>query len=200
MNFLAHIYLSGTNPRIQIGNFMGDGIRGKDYKHYHTDIQTGVLLHRSIDSFTDFHPVFRQSKYRLVPKYNHFSGIIIDMFYDHFLAKEWHLFHHNQLEDFAADFYQNLEKYKDELNIKTRELLPYMTKQNWLIRYANLTDLQQILKQMDHRFSIKSNMHEAVEDLYEHYEAFQREFHLFFKDLMVHAETEKHRIEKELKK
>lgn len=200
MNFLAHIYLSGTNPRIQIGNFMGDGIRGKDYKHYHTDIQTGVLLHRSIDSFTDFHPIFRQSKYRLVPKYNHFSGIIIDMFYDHFLAKEWYLYHHNQLEDFAADFYQNLEKYKDELNIKTRELLPYMTQQNWLVRYANLTDLQQILKQMDHRFSIKSNMHEAVEDLYEHYEAFQWEFHLFFKDLMVHAETEKHRIEKELKK
>jgi len=200
MNFLAHIYLSGTNPRIQIGNFMGDGIRGKDYKHYHTDIQLGVLLHRSIDSFTDFHPVFRQSKHRLVPKYNHFSGIIVDMFYDHFLAKEWHLYHHGQLEDFAADFYQNLEKYKDELNIKTRELLPYITQQNWLIRYANLTDLQQILKQMDHRFSIKSNMHEAVEDLYEYYEVFQREFHLFFKDLMIHAETEKQRIEKQLKK
>jgi len=200
MNFLAHIYLSGTNERIQIGNFMGDGIRGKDYKHYHTDIQLGVLLHRSIDSFTDFHPIFRQSKYRLVPKFNHFSGIIIDMFYDHFLAKEWSMYHHENLEVFTQRFYRSLENHKDELNIKTRDLLPYLVNQNWLERYANLTDLQQILKQMDQRFSLKSNMNEAVDDLYEHYEDFQREFHLFFKDLMVHAEAERFRIGEELKK
>lgn len=200
MNFLAHIYLSGTNERIQIGNFMGDGIRGKDYKHYHTDIQLGVLLHRSIDSFTDFHPVFRQSKHRLVPKFNHFSGIIIDMFYDHFLAKEWEMYHHENLAVFTQRFYQSLEDHKDELNIKTRDLLPYLVKQNWLDRYAHLTDLQQILKQMDQRFPLKSNMNEAVEDLYANYEDFQREFHLFFKDLMVHAEAERFRIGEELKK
>ena len=200
MNFLAHIYLSGTNERIQIGNFMGDGIRGKDYKHYHSDIQLGVLLHRSIDSFTDFHPIFRQSKHRLVPKFNHFSGIIIDMFYDHFLAKEWEMYHHEDLEVFTQRFYQSLENHKDELNIKTRDLLPYLVKQNWLERYAHLTDLQQILKQMDQRFPLKSNMNEAVEDLYANYDDFQREFHLFFKDLMVHAEAERFRIAEELKK
>ncbi len=200
MNFLAHIYLSGTNERIQIGNFMGDGIRGKDYKHYHTDIQLGVLLHRSIDSYTDFHSIFRQSKHRLVPKFNHFSGIIIDMFYDHFLAKEWKLYHHEDLEVFTQKFYQNLEKHYSELNQKTRNLLPYLTKQNWLQRYANLTDLQQILKQMDNRFAMKSNMNEAVEDLYQHYDDFQREFHLFFKDLMIHANAEKVRLEQEFKK
>lgn len=200
MNFLAHIYLSGTNPRIQIGNFMGDGIRGKDYKKYHPDIQVGVLLHRSIDSFTDFHPVFRQSKHRLVPKYNHFSGIIVDMFYDHFLAKEWSLYHHEELHVFCQRFYRELENHYKELNLKTRDLLPYLLKQNWLERYAHLTDLQQILKQMDSRFSFPSKMNESVEDLFEHYESFQREFHLFFKDLMVHSESEKKRIEQELKK
>ena len=62
MNYLAHIYLSGENQRIQLGNFMGDGIRGKDYLHFHEDIQLGVLLHRAIDSYTDMHPVFRKSK------------------------------------------------------------------------------------------------------------------------------------------
>src|SRR5690554_2414910 len=200
MNFLAHIYLSGTNPRIQIGNFMGDGIRGKDYQRFHPDIQVGVLLHRSIDSFTDFHPVFRQSKHRLVPKYNHFSGIIVDMFYDHFLAKEWSLYHHEELHVFCQRFYRELENHYQELNLKTRGLLPYLLKQNWLERYAHLTDLQQILKQMDSRFSFPSKMNESVEDLFEHYEAFQREFHLFFKDLMVHSESEKKRIEQELKK
>jgi len=197
MNFLAHIYLSGDNSRIKLGNFMGDGIRGKDYKHYHTDIQIGVLLHRSIDSFTDFHPIFRQSKYRLVPKFNHLSGIMVDMFYDHFLAKEWHLYHHEELSVFCQRFYQELESHYQELNLKTRNLLPYLKTQNWLERYANLTDLQQILQQMDHRFSFKSNMNEGVDDLYEHYDDFQREFHLFFKGLMVHSESEKRRLEEQ---
>ena len=84
--------------------------------------------------------------------------------------------------------------------MKTQNLLPYLIKGNWLLRYANLTDLQQILKQMDHRFAMKSNMNEAVDDLYANYEDFQREFHLFFKDLMVHAETERIRIGEELRK
>ncbi|HUH25254.1 MAG TPA: acyl carrier protein phosphodiesterase [Flavobacterium sp.] len=197
---MAHIYLSGSNPRVQIGNFMGDGIRGKDYRHFHPDIQMGVLLHRSIDSFTDFHPIFRQSKYRIVPKFNHFSGILIDMFYDHFLAKEWSLYHHEPLDIFCQRFYQELQNHYEELNLKTRNLLPYLLKQNWLERYANLTDLQQILKQMDSRFSFHSHMNEAVEDLYEHYDEFQREFHLFFKDLMIHAENEKKRLTEEFKK
>ena len=200
MNFLAHIFLSGDNERIQIGNFMGDGIRGKDYLHFHVDIQIGVLLHRSIDSFTDFHPVFRQSKHRLVPKFNHFSGIIVDMFYDHFLANEWHLYHSDSLNVFVNRFYKSLQNHKTELNTKTEHLLPYLINQNWLERYAHLTDLQQILQQMDNRFSIKSNMKDSVEDLYEHYDDFQREFHLFFKDLMLHAENEKTRITQDLKK
>lgn len=200
MNFLAHIFLSGTNERIQIGNFMGDGIRGSDYKNFHIDIQIGVLLHRSIDSFTDFHPIFRQSKHRLVPKYNHFSGIIVDMFYDHFLAKEWDMYHHQDLKIFTQNFYNALQNHKSELNLKTQQLLPYLTNQNWLERYAFLTDLQQILQQMDNRFAMKSNMSDSVEDLHEHYPDFQREFHLFFKDLMVHAALELQRISNELQK
>lgn len=200
MNFLAHIYLSGDNPRIQIGNFMGDGIRGKDYQRFHPDIQTGVLLHRSIDSFTDFHPVFRQSKYRLVPKFNHFSGIIVDMFYDHFLAKEWSIYHHEDLHIYCQNFYHNLEQHQGELNQKTRNLLPYLLKQNWLERYASLTDLQQILKQMDSRFSFSSKMNESVDDLYENYEEFKNEFRLFFKDLMVHSEQELKRIKQDYRK
>ncbi|WCM42794.1 ACP phosphodiesterase [Flavobacterium sp. CBA20B-1] len=200
MNFLAHIYLSGTNERIQIGNFMGDGIRGKDYKNYHNDIQIGVLLHRSIDSFTDFHPIFRQSKHRLVPKYNHFSGIIVDMFYDHFLAKEWKMYHHEDLQFFTQRFYQSLENHQDELNLKTQQLLPYLTHQNWLERYAHLTDLQQILQQMDNRFAMKSNMSDSVDDLHTFYDDFQREFHLFFKDLMIHSDKELQRLVNEFKK
>ena len=79
MNYLAHIYLSGDNDLIKIGNFMADGIKGHEYEKFPEIIQKGILLHRQIDSFTDFHPVYRQSKHRLHNIYGHYSGVIMDM-------------------------------------------------------------------------------------------------------------------------
>lgn len=195
MNYLAHIYLSGENPRIQIGNFMGDGIRGKEYKHFHPDIQIGVLLHREIDTFTDMHPIFRKSKYRLVPKYNHFSGIIIDMFYDHFLAKHWSLYHHIPLNEYAKKFYETLATFENELNQKTKNILPYITKYNWLERYQYLIELQSILSQMDQRFSFPSKMNESVELLHKQYDLFEDEFFKFFRELMIFSEKKKIELE-----
>ena len=83
MNFLAHIYLSGDNDLIKIGNFMADGVRGNDYLDFPEEIQKGIILHRAIDTFTDAHPIFRKSKHRLHEKYGHYSGVIIDILYDH---------------------------------------------------------------------------------------------------------------------
>ena len=84
MNFLAHLYLSGDDDFVKIGNFMADGIRGKDYQNYPERIQLGVLLHRAIDTYTDNHTIFRQGKHRLHEKYGHYSGVIMDILYDYF--------------------------------------------------------------------------------------------------------------------
>ncbi len=89
MNFLAHIYLSGNDTDLIIGNFIADGIKGKKYKKFSPGIQKGILLHREIDTFTDAHPIVRQSTKRLHKNYGHYSGIIVDILYDHFLAKNW---------------------------------------------------------------------------------------------------------------
>lgn len=198
MNYLAHIYLSGENQRIQLGNFMGDGIRGKDYLHFHSDIQLGILLHRAIDSYTDMHPIFRKSKHRLVPQFNHLSGIIVDMFYDHFLAKHWALYHHEDLHIFAQKFYKSLITYQEELNVKTRTITPYISKYNWLERYQYITDLQTILAQMDKRFSFPSNMSESIELLHKEYEKFEEEFFIFFSELMVFTDNKIKQLKVEL--
>lgn len=87
MNFLAHIYLSGDNEMVTIGNFIADGVRGKQYKKFPKDIQIGILLHRQIDTFTDAHPIVRQSTKRLHKNYSHYSGVIVDILYDHFWLK-----------------------------------------------------------------------------------------------------------------
>ena len=106
MNFLAHIYLSGDNDFIKIGNFMADSIKGDNYNNYPEYIRKGILLHRSIDSFTDLHPVFRKSKHRLHDRYGHYSGVIMDIFYDHFLAKNWSNYSEIPLEKYVFNFYQ----------------------------------------------------------------------------------------------
>ncbi|MEQ8424061.1 MAG: DUF479 domain-containing protein, partial [Cyclobacteriaceae bacterium] len=90
MNFLAHIYLSGDNAQLMIGNFIGDFVKGKNLSaRYNPDVVLGIELHRAIDEYTDSHDVVQKSKVRLRPKYRHYSGVIVDMFYDHFLAKNW---------------------------------------------------------------------------------------------------------------
>lgn len=185
MNFLAHIYLSEDNDFIKIGNFMADGIRGKDYEQYPIDIQKGILLHRAIDSFTDLHPVYRQSKHRLHKDYGHYSGVIMDIFYDHFLAKNWIKYSNIPLEKFTSHFYQILENNYDLLTPKTQRLLPYMKSQNWLLNYASIEGIEAILFQMDFRTQNKSKMQFSGKELREFYIDFENEFTLFFEELRI---------------
>ena len=87
MNYLAHIYLSNEEEEITLGNFIADGVKGKKYIQFPSGIQQGILLHRAIDSFTDTHPIVRKSTKRLHKKYGHYSGVIVDILYDHFNYK-----------------------------------------------------------------------------------------------------------------
>lgn len=189
MNFLAHIYLSGTNELIKIGNFMADGIRGNDYLNFPDDIQKGVLLHRKIDTFTDANSIYRKSKHRLHEKYGHYSGVIMDIVYDHFLAKNWSKYSDEKLENYAANFYKSLEDNYQIITPKTKNLLPYMMEQNWLVSYATIAGLEMILFQMDYRTKHRVNMQEAVVELKAHYTEFEKEFTLFFEELRNYCKS-----------
>ena len=125
MNYLAHIYLSGNHPNIMIGNFVADSIKGKKYLSYPTEIKKGILLHRKIDTTTDAHPSFRKSTKRLHEKYGHYSGIIVDIFYDHFLAKNWTDYSDIPLEDYIQSFYKLLRDNFDILPENIQKMGPY---------------------------------------------------------------------------
>ena len=185
MNFLAHIYLSGDNDLIKIGNFMADGIRGKQFENYPLEIQKGIVLHRSIDTFTDAHPIFRQSTKRLHQNYHHYAGVIVDVLYDHFLAKNWKNYSDEKLTDFVDHFYQSLVQNKQLLSDRTVTIMPIMFKENWLVAYASINGIQHILTQMDRRTKNQSNMRFAVQDLTDFYTEFENEFTTFFKELIV---------------
>lgn len=188
MNFLAHIYLSGDNDLIKIGNFMADGIRGKNYLNYPPDVQKGIVLHRAIDTFTDAHPIFRQSTKKLHARYHHYAGVIIDIFYDHFLAKNWVNYSNENLENYVTDFYQSLSDNIPILTEKTIGMMPYMFEENWLLIYQTVEGIEHILTQMDKRTMNQSKMRFATEELTEFYTEFEQEFTVFFEELRAHAQ------------
>lgn len=197
MNFLAHIYLSGDNELITIGNFVGDGVRGNKYKLYPTELQVGIQLHRHIDTFTDAHPIFRQCTKRLHKGYGHYSGVIVDIFFDHFLAKNWQAYSNIPLNLYINDFYKTLIKNLDLLPPRFKKLTPIMIEGNWLLSYASIEGIQLVLNGMNQRTKGQSKMNEATKELKEHYEAFEKDFTFFFEDLIEFSTIKRIEIKKQ---
>ncbi|MAO07471.1 MAG: ACP phosphodiesterase [Alteromonas sp.] len=184
MNYLAHIYLSGTSEGVIIGNFIADGIKGKKYQKYPAEIQKGILLHRNIDSYTDQHPIVRQSTARLHQNYGHYSGVIVDILYDHFLAKNWTQYHKTPLEGYVENFYGLLRENFEILPSRIQKMMPYMIRDNWLLSYQSVEGIARILSQMNRRTQGKSKMDLAIVELETYYEEFEKEFTAFFAELL----------------
>ncbi|WP_299110414.1 ACP phosphodiesterase [uncultured Winogradskyella sp.] len=197
MNFLAHIYLSGDNELITIGNLVGDGVRGNKYKLYPTEIQIGIQLHRHIDTFTDAHPIFRQCTKRLHKGYGHYSGVIVDIFFDHFLAKNWATYSDVPLAEYIDDFYKSLSKNIEILPPRFKRITPAMIEGNWLLSYATIEGIQTVLNGMNHRTEGRSKMDEATKELREYYDAFETDFTSFFEELMTFSVKKRVEIEAE---
>ncbi len=194
MNFLAHIYLSGDNDFLKIGNFMADSIKGKSYKKYPPNLQQGILLHRKIDTFTDAHPTVFKSSHRLFPKYSHYATVIVDVLYDHFLARDWLLYHEQPLEDFVKDFYALLDKNFDLLPKNVQRFYPIMVAQNWLVSYKSLEGLEKILWQMNGRVKTDIFLDKAIKDIKQDYLLYETEFTSFFEEIRVFAKRERENL------
>lgn len=185
MNFLAHIYLSFGDPEITLGNFMGDSIKGKQYLDFPETIQKGILLHRAIDSYTDAHPIPKISSKRLHSRYSHYSRVIVDIYYDHFLAGNWGNYSEVPLSQYTASFYALLEENLDWMPVRIKRMAPYMISDNWLLNYRELEGIERVLTGMDRRTGHRSGMSEAIVDLQKYYDEFEREFILFFDELVI---------------
>ncbi|MCO7186380.1 acyl carrier protein phosphodiesterase [Tenacibaculum sp. XPcli2-G] len=185
MNFLAHLYLSDNNTNVMIGNFIADHVKGRNFSHYHEDIQKGILLHREIDTYTDAHKIVRISKRRLHKRYRHYDGVIIDIFYDHYLAKNWKNYSQIPLDVYVNSVYNLLQDNIDILPEKTQEMLPYMIQYDWLYNYQFAKGIQEVLNGMNRRTNGKSKMNLATGDLLENYQIFENDFTTFFENLRV---------------
>lgn len=189
INFLAHLYLSGPNEKIALGNFMGDFVKGKEHAKYDRLIQVGILLHREIDHFTDSHPLVKKSTSRLKEKYRHYAGVIVDVFYDHYLAKNFEQFSSTPLESFVEQQYHLLQNNENILPARAKSMLPYMIRGNWLVNYKEPRGIQKALQGMSRRTTFDSKMDEAIKELKEYDDIFQAEFLSFFPIIIKHAQN-----------
>lgn len=191
MNFLAHLYLSGDNEDIITGNFIADHVKGNGINKFSESIRDGIFLHREIDQFTDSHPQFILSKNRLVPNYRKYAGVIVDMYYDHFLSAFWQQYSDEPIEKFTRRMYKILLKRFLMLPAKTKRILPFMAKDNWLVGYGNPEGLGRALSGMAYRTPFESGMENAVNDLQENYALFKQEFEAFFPEIIEYTNMQK---------
>lgn len=184
MNLVAHQILSFNQPLVQIGNHMGEVVKGKSFTNYTLDVVKGIKLHRHIDSFTDDHNVVKQSTARLHKDYNKYSPVIVDVFYDYLLIKNWHLFSNEDFTTFKAKCYELLLAYKDLYPQKLVQITELLVKNDWYDKYRTLEGIEHTLKQMSRKTKFPNNMYMAVKALYVAEESFNREFLEFFPLLM----------------
>ncbi len=184
MNYLAHLYLSGDYRDIMIGNFIGDAVKGRDYEKYSAGIIEGIKLHRKIDAFTDNNEIVKKSKTRLYPNYHKYAGVIVDVFYDHFLAANWADYSSVPLDEYAQNVYDIMQESRDAFPGKIKRILPYMISGNWLCGYARIEGIDMALKGMASRTKFRSNMENAAGDLRKDYHLYEAEFRQFFPELI----------------
>ncbi|MGB3212055.1 MAG: acyl carrier protein phosphodiesterase [Desulforhopalus sp.] len=192
---MAHLYLSGDSDQVMLGNFITDFIKGKGGEPYRREVYLGILLHREIDSYTDQHQQVAVSKQRLWQRHRHYSSVIVDIFYDHFLAKNWQKFSIISLEDFACHSYTTIQRFDNLLPPKAKQVLPHMIANNWLVNYGKLEGVNRALQGMARRASFLSLMDRAIEDLQKDYEKFENDFEVFFPELAAHSKTYLRRLE-----
>ncbi|MCK4745883.1 MAG: DUF479 domain-containing protein [Bacteroidales bacterium] len=194
MNFLAHTYLSGCNEDIILGNFMGDYVKGRNYLQFPEQVKRGILIHRDIDSFTDMHPITRRGKQRIADRYHKYAGIIIDIFYDHFLASLWDGFSTLPLHEFVNRTYDLLKRNYQVLPAAIKRWFPTFLENNWMMAYQSIDGIELVLERMSANTSLPNHAGYAVEVLSDRYSTFKEDFLEFF-PLIIQFLEEKYKIE-----
>ena len=189
MNYLAHTYLSGDNDGVKIGNFLGDWVKGSDYLKFSEDIQTGILLHRNIDMFTDQHTIVRLSASRFQSRYARYSGVITDIVYDHYLANNWKDFSDLPLRDYVNRMHNVMLNHFEILPERLQNYLPGFMNERWIERYATLEGIRDVLDTMSKRTSLPNETEFAISVVEAFYNDFRHEFFDFFGQLIEFVES-----------
>ena len=199
MNFLAHLFLAGpgaippdvgaeTYADHLLGQFIADSVPGQRLGAYPPAVQAGIRAHRAIDTFTDQHPVVRRTTARLrAAGYGKYAGVVADVFFDHFLARNFAQFTPEPLAGFAQRVYALLAIRQAEFPAQVQHFFPYLVAHNWLLHYAEIEGIARALHGLSRRATPGSGMETATKELQRNYAAYEADFREFFPELMVLA-------------
>ena len=148
MNYLAHIFLSGSNRKVQLGNFVGDAVKGSSYKNYPPDIAKGIQLHRAIDDYTDHHPAVCEVVHRLQPEFGRYSGVLLDIYFDYLLASRFESFSGVSLRRYTRTFYLSLLINYRYLPVRFKRFIWHFILTDRLRKYATLNGIRESLNIM----------------------------------------------------
>jgi acyl carrier protein phosphodiesterase len=194
MNYLAHAYLSQESDAALVGALLGDFVKGALDDRYPPAVRDAIRLHRSIDCYTDGHALVRASRALVSRERRRFAGILVDVFYDHFLALHWGRFSATPLEAFTARVYAALQPSCTSYPPRLQRLLPHMTREDWLASYGEIEAVDAALNGIALRFKRFERarvLGDAVEELSANYAAFEAHFLAFFPQLARHAQLTK---------
>lgn len=184
MNYLAHALLAGGRPASLAGAMLGDFAAGLEWEALPAAVRAAIRHHREVDAFTDSHPLPRRSRARIAPRFRLLRGVMVDVFYDHFLARHWERYGDGgPLPRFTDRVYAALERYDDHLSPRLRAVLPRMRSEDWLASYGDLENVGRALGGMAHRLSRPTPLAQGLAELRAHYDAFEDDFHGFFPEL-----------------
>lgn len=192
MNYLAHAYLSNNQPNLIIGNFIADHIRGNNYEHYSPEVIDGIKLHRKIDYFTDNHPNFKSAKRFFYNGFEKYSGILIDIYFDHFLAKNFHLYSNQSLGDFTNTVYSIYDGFKEEMPKSSYNFYNYVLQNDIYNAYASIEGIERVLYHLSYRIKHGVFLNESLE-LFKHHELdLLSSFNQFMEDIKIYLNEVNH--------
>lgn len=187
MNLVAHQFLSFNNPSLQIGNLLGEVVKGNKYNDYPEDIKKGILLHRAIDTFTDQHDVVKKSTSYFHDSQNKYAPILVDLLYDYILIKQWNKYNSKTFESFTSNCYELFHLNYDNFPHRLQHMLDYLLKHDWFNNYSTLDGIQLTLSGISKRTTFDNNLPYALATMKKYEEEIENDFNIFFPELIAHC-------------
>ncbi len=192
MNWLAHLQLAPEEPAWRIGSLLPDLVDTRTLQDLPEVFLPGIREHRLVDAFTDRHPLFLRSRSRIGPPFRRFSGILVDVYYDHLLANDWNRHSPQPLRAFLDDFYAAVEQHRHLLPEVALSRLTQMCEGDWMGTYLSREGIRDVLIRIGGRFKRPVDLAPSVDLLFQQHESLTADFREFYPELTTHVEGVRH--------
>jgi len=191
MNWLAHVFLSEPHVEFRLGNLLADLVRGEARAAVSAEFARGAQQHHRIDAYTDGHPIVRRSRHRISAAHRRFSGVLVDVFYDYFLANHWSRYSTVALDDFTSNFYADVKASRIVLPDDAATTINRIAQYDLLGSYREVAGVERSLRRvsmyLSQRWKRDFALEKSVADLREHEAELGADFAEFFPQLEAHV-------------